>query len=78
MESFDEAYCRFCFIGNYDSRCVLEAGSDTSMGHAVFPRACSGFLPLSCQRSRLCQWYVTLIPNVANFIGLSHVALLLR
>jgi hypothetical protein len=37
VESFDEAYFGFCSIGNYDSRCASEAGSDTSMGHAVFP-----------------------------------------
>jgi hypothetical protein len=37
VEPFDEAYCGFCFIGNHDSWCASETGSDPSMGHAVFP-----------------------------------------
>jgi hypothetical protein len=34
---FDEVYFGLCFVGNYGSRCVSEAGSDTFMGHAVSP-----------------------------------------
>jgi hypothetical protein len=41
--SLDEAYCGFCFVGNYDSWCASKSGSDTSMGRAVSPGLVLGF-----------------------------------
>jgi hypothetical protein len=37
VESFGEACHGFCPIGNYDSWRDSETGSNTSMGHVVFP-----------------------------------------